>query len=59
MERDLSHLDAHGRARMVDVGAKAVTHRLCLARGDVRMSSWLYAGTPLYPAVLVRVTADQ
>ncbi|HEV7623887.1 MAG TPA: bifunctional molybdenum cofactor biosynthesis protein MoaC/MoaB [Amnibacterium sp.] len=29
----LPHLDADGRARMVDVGAKAVTHRTALARG--------------------------
>jgi len=33
----LTHLDARGRARMVDVGAKPVTHRVCVARGAVRM----------------------
>lgn len=35
---DLSHLDAQGRARMVDVGEKPVTRRLCVARGAVRMA---------------------
>lgn len=34
----LSHVDAHGKARMVDVGDKAVTTREALARGDIRMS---------------------
>jgi cyclic pyranopterin phosphate synthase len=29
----LNHLDADGRARMVDVGAKAVTQRVAVARG--------------------------
>ena len=33
----LSHLDARGRARMVDVGAKAITRRVAVARGAVRM----------------------
>ena len=33
----LSHLDASGRARMVDVSAKAVTEREAVARGSVRM----------------------
>jgi cyclic pyranopterin phosphate synthase len=33
----LSHLDAAGRARMVDVGAKPVAERECVARGEVRM----------------------
>jgi len=32
-----SHLDEHGRARMVDVGAKAVTQREATARGKVFM----------------------
>jgi cyclic pyranopterin phosphate synthase len=35
--RRLSHVDASGRARMVDVGAKPVTARLAVARGSVRM----------------------
>ena len=34
----LSHLDARGRARMVDVGDKPVTARTARARGRVRMS---------------------
>jgi cyclic pyranopterin phosphate synthase len=33
----LSHVDTQGRARMVDVGAKAVTARAAVARGLVRM----------------------
>lgn len=33
----LSHLDAQGRAQMVDVGAKPVTDRECVARGELRM----------------------
>jgi cyclic pyranopterin phosphate synthase len=38
MAGELSHLDAQGRARMVDVGAKPITRRECLARGEVRMA---------------------
>ncbi len=34
----LSHLDEHGRARMVDVGRKPITERECVARGSVRMA---------------------
>lgn len=34
----LTHLDEHGRARMVDVGGKAVTERECIASGVVRVS---------------------
>jgi cyclic pyranopterin phosphate synthase len=33
-----SHLDEHGRARMVDVGAKPVTAREATARGQISMS---------------------
>jgi cyclic pyranopterin phosphate synthase len=33
-----SHLDARGRARMVDVGGKDETERWAVARGSVRMS---------------------
>lgn len=33
----LSHLDASGRARMVDVTAKPETERLARARGEIRM----------------------
>jgi cyclic pyranopterin phosphate synthase len=38
MQPPLSHLDEQGRARMVDVGDKAVTRRACTARGEVRMA---------------------
>ncbi|HET9075226.1 MAG TPA: cyclic pyranopterin monophosphate synthase MoaC [Solirubrobacteraceae bacterium] len=34
----LTHLDAEGNARMVDVGAKPVTERRAVARARVRMS---------------------
>jgi len=34
----LTHLDEQGRARMVDVGAKPVTSRECVARGAVQMA---------------------
>lgn len=34
---ELTHLDAEGRAHMVDVGAKDETQREALARGAVRM----------------------
>ncbi|GAB4538329.1 MAG: cyclic pyranopterin monophosphate synthase MoaC [Anaerolineales bacterium] len=33
----LTHLDKHGRARMVDVGAKPDTERTAIARGEIRM----------------------
>ena len=35
----LSHVDARGRVRMVDVGEKAVTTREALARGAITMSA--------------------
>jgi cyclic pyranopterin phosphate synthase len=38
-KRRLTHLDARGRARMVDVSAKPVTHREAVAEGHVRMQS--------------------
>lgn len=38
----LSHLDAEGRARMVDVGGKAETRREAVAEGHVRMSAEAY-----------------
>jgi len=37
--RRLTHADAHGRVRMVDVGGKAVTTREAVARGTVTMSA--------------------
>ena len=39
MSDELTHLDERGRARMVNVGEKAVTHRVCIARGEVRMAA--------------------
>ena len=39
----LSHLDAEGRARMVDVGAKPETARVAVAEGLVRMSAAAFA----------------
>src|SRR5579863_1797128 len=35
----LTHLDGRGRIRMVDVGAKAITRREAIARGQVRMTA--------------------
>ena len=35
----LSHVDARGKVRMVDVGAKAITSREALARGEITMSA--------------------
>jgi cyclic pyranopterin phosphate synthase len=49
MSRELSHLDAQGRARMVNVGEKPVTDRLCVARGAVRMA----------PETLRRIAEDR
>jgi cyclic pyranopterin phosphate synthase len=37
--KDLSHLDAEGRARMVNVGAKEETARTARAEGSIRMSA--------------------
>ena len=40
MEKPLSHFDPRsGRAKMVDVGGKSVTHRKATARGSVRISA--------------------
>ena len=36
---ELSHLDEHGHARMVDVGGKAETRRVAIASGQIRMSA--------------------
>jgi cyclic pyranopterin phosphate synthase len=37
MSTKLSHLDDHGRVRMVDVGAKPDTERTAIARGEIHM----------------------
>jgi len=39
MSAKLSHVDESGRAQMVGVGDKPVTHRVCVARGEVRMAA--------------------
>ncbi len=36
---DLSHVDATGSVRMVDVGAKPLSHRRAVARATVRMAA--------------------
>jgi cyclic pyranopterin phosphate synthase len=36
---ELTHLDPHGKARMVDVGAKAETRRVAVAAGEITMSA--------------------
>src|ERR671932_386192 len=36
---ELTHLDAEGKAQMVDVSEKAVTTRRALARGRIRLAS--------------------
>lgn len=38
MSKSLTHIDAEGTARMVDVGAKAESQRLAVASGRIRMS---------------------
>jgi len=41
-DQPFSHLDEQGRARMVDVGAKAVTARVAVAEAVVRLSARTY-----------------
>jgi len=36
-ERRLTHIDAAGKASMVNVGTKPVTERVAVARGEIRM----------------------
>ena len=38
MSEQLTHLDAHGHATMVDVGEKQITTRTAVAQGEVRMT---------------------
>ena len=40
---NLSHVDEHGRARMVDVSAKPVSARFARAEGEIRMSAEAFA----------------
>ena len=49
MSNRLTHLDEQGHAHMVDVGQKEVTHRVCIARCEVRMA----------PETLARITEGQ
>ncbi len=49
MPRELSHIDERGHAQMVGVGDKPVTHRVCLARAEVRMA----------PETLARIAEGQ
>ena len=43
MTKRLTHLDDSGRARMVDVGDKPITHRTAVAEAWVRMSPEAFA----------------
>ena len=43
MTSPLSHFDAQGQAHMVDVGAKAETHRVARATGTIRMQPATFA----------------
>ncbi|MEG0598190.1 MAG: cyclic pyranopterin monophosphate synthase MoaC, partial [Oscillospiraceae bacterium] len=40
---ELTHFDAAGNAIMVDVADKAVTHRVAIATGSIRLSSEIIA----------------
>lgn len=39
MNNKLTHFDAQGNAHMVDVSAKASTHRVAIARGQIEMNA--------------------
>ncbi|MCP4038785.1 MAG: cyclic pyranopterin monophosphate synthase MoaC [bacterium] len=36
---ELTHVDAEGHVRMVNIGAKAITHRVCVARAEIHMAA--------------------
>jgi cyclic pyranopterin monophosphate synthase len=64
----LTHLDAHGRPRMVDVGDKAETLRVAVAEGALRMSEAAFAaliagrtpkGDPLLVAQIAGIQAGK
>ena len=66
MSKRLSHVDASGRIRMVDVGGKPVTAREAVARGHIRISAHarrqiraggLKKGVPLESARLAGIMA--
>jgi cyclic pyranopterin phosphate synthase len=42
MDPKLTHVDEHGQARMVDVGAKAETRRRAVVRSEVRLNPTTY-----------------
>ncbi len=39
MSNELTHVDAKGRVRMVNIGDKEITHRVCVARAEVHMAA--------------------
>lgn len=41
-QNKLSHFDAEGNARMVDIGMKPDTQRIAVARGEIKMSPAAY-----------------
>ena len=43
MTTPLTHFDAQGQAHMVDVSAKAETHRVAVAAGEIRMKPETFA----------------
>jgi cyclic pyranopterin phosphate synthase len=43
MTSPLTHFDAQGQAHMVDVAGKAVTHRVAVAEGEIRMRPATFA----------------
>lgn len=43
MSQDLTHFDAAGQAHMVDVSAKAETHRRAIAQGKITMQAATFA----------------
>jgi len=49
MSKELTHIDAKGEARMVDVSDKPVQQRRAVARGEIRMA----------PATLKLIRADK
>ena len=49
MSKELTHIDAKGEARMVDVSDKPVQQRTAVARGEIRMA----------PATLKLIRADK
>lgn len=42
MEKELTHFDREGNARMVDVGDKEITHRIAVAEGFIKVCKGIY-----------------